>query len=148
MPRHLNYVEPYFGGGSILLSRNPDDPSLWMDDHKGVAEVVNDIDRDLSTFWSVLQGEDSFARFRRAVEAVPFSEAEFARVGDRLASDDPVERAVGFFVKCRLSLAGRMDAFTGLTKTRVRAGMSNEVSAWLSAVMKWVMGRPTTSSRV
>src|SRR5262249_13626103 len=38
------------------------------------------------------------------------------------------------FTDCRLSLAGRMDAFTGVTKTRTRGGRNNEVNAWLNAV--------------
>jgi DNA adenine methylase len=42
--------------------------------------------------------------------------------------------ALDFFVLVRQSLAGRMKSFTGVTKTRVRNGMNNEVSAWLSAV--------------
>lgn len=46
----------------------------------------------------------------------------------------PVQRAWCLFVRCRQSLAGRMKSFTAVTKTRVRRGMNNEVSAWLSAV--------------
>ena len=29
MPQHLHYVEPFFGGGAVLLARDPNDPSLW-----------------------------------------------------------------------------------------------------------------------
>src|SRR5262245_64280770 len=67
MPPHLHYVEPYAGGLAVLLARPPAD----------VSEVVNDIDGELSTFWEVIRDEGTFARFRRAVEAVPFSEAEW-----------------------------------------------------------------------
>jgi len=28
MPRHLHYVEPYFGGGQVLFRRDPADPRL------------------------------------------------------------------------------------------------------------------------
>ncbi len=66
MPPHTHYVEPYAGGLAVLLAKNPD----------GVSEVVNDLHRDLTTFWRVLQDADAFEDFRRAVEAVPFSEAE------------------------------------------------------------------------
>src|SRR4051794_39406089 len=103
MPTHTHYVEPYAGGLAVLLARDPDDTS----------EVVNDLHRDLTTFWRVLQKADSFKRFQRVVEAVPFSEAEWqdARDGLRHEPDaDPVQRAVWFFVACRQSLAGRMDA--------------------------------------
>jgi DNA adenine methylase len=123
MPSHLHYVEPFAGGLSVLLAKGPD----------GVSEVVNDIHGDLSDFWQVLQEPKSFAAFVRTVEAVPFSEAEWRQAAVP-GGTDPVGRAVGFFVRCRQSLAGRMDAFTGVTKTRTRRGMNNEVSAWLTAV--------------
>lgn len=129
MPAHTHYCEPYFGGGSVLLAKNPD----------GVSEVVNDLNRNLANFWSVLRDPDTFEQFRRFAEATPFSELEFAgscewltRYGD--AEGLQVPRAFNFFVRCRQSLAGRMTSFTGVTKTRTRRGMNNEVSAWLSAV--------------
>src|SRR5262245_66094548 len=67
MSPHTHYVEPYFGGGAVLFAKDP----------IGVSEVVNDIDKDLTNFWRVLQDEQTFARFHRLVEAVPFSEVEF-----------------------------------------------------------------------
>lgn len=127
MPPHLHYVEPYAGGLAVLLAKDP----------VGVSEVVNDIHRDLTNFWKVIRDEAPFARFRRAVSAVPFSEPEWRDARDRLGADpdaDPVDRAVWFFVACRQSLAGRMKSFTSLTKRRVRRGMNGDASAWASAV--------------
>jgi len=40
MPPHVHYVEPYFGGGSVLLEKDP----------VGVSEVVNDRNRELMNF--------------------------------------------------------------------------------------------------
>lgn len=126
MPPHVHYVEPYAGGLSVLLAKNPE----------GVSEVVNDLNLQLSNFWKVLQGGALFAEFLRVMEAVPFSEVEYRgrMPDDDLVSVDPVGCAAAFFVRCRQSLAGRMKPFTGITKTRTRRGMNNEVSAWLSAV--------------
>jgi DNA adenine methylase len=126
MPPHTHYVEPYFGGGAVLLAKEPE----------GVSEVVNDINRELTNFWRVLQVPDLFAQFLRIEEATPFSEAEFqwaVRQSDRI-DENPAIAAHTFFVRCRQSLAGRMKSFTGITRTRTRRGMNNEVSAWLTAI--------------
>lgn len=130
MPPHLHYVEPYFGGGSVLLAKDPE----------GVSEVINDIDERLTNFWMCLAHEDYFGGLRRVAEASPFCETLFNACLGHLErpcdNKEPicVACAYAFFVACRQSLAGRMNAFTGVTKTRTRRGMNNEVSAWLSAV--------------
>src|ERR1035438_8495485 len=69
MPRHLHYVEPYFGGGAVLLTRDPNDPALWLSPHKGVSEVVNDINGRLVNFWRILRSEADFPRFLRMAQA-------------------------------------------------------------------------------
>src|SRR5262249_39556009 len=67
MPPHLHYVEPYAGGLSVLLARDPE----------GTSEVVNDLDGRLVNFWRVLQDPETFERFRRRAEAVPLSRSEW-----------------------------------------------------------------------
>ncbi len=46
----------------------------------------------------------------------------------------PVCRAVAFFVTCRQSMAGRQEHFAPLTRNRLRRGMNEQASAWISAV--------------
>jgi DNA adenine methylase len=134
MAPHLHYVEPYAGGLAVLLARDPDDPALWLPPHRGVSEVANDLDGRLMNFWHVLQGGDTFARFRRAVEAVPLGRAAWERAHAHAHRQDPVDDAVAFFVDCRQSLAGRMKSFTGTTRTRTRRGRNGNVSEWVGAV--------------
>ena len=130
MPPHLHYVEPYFGGGSVLLAKDPE----------GVSEVVNDIDAWLMKFWEVMQRPEYFEQFRRRMAATPFSEHEFNFAKTHMDDccdarwNDPVTAASWFFICCRQSLAGRMDSFAPLSKTRTRRGMNEQASAWLSAV--------------
>jgi DNA adenine methylase len=121
----LHYVEPYFGGGAVLLANDPE----------GVSEVVNDINGHLMNFWRVLQAPDAFAVFKRRVEATPFAKPEWERDGrvQRIDAVD-VEAAAAFFVRNRQSLAGRMDRFAPLTRNRTRRGMNEQASAWWTAI--------------
>jgi len=122
MPPHLHYVEPFAGGLSVLLAKKPE----------GTSEVVNDLNGGLSNFWKVLQSEEKFSRFHRVLQAVPFSQVEWEDAAEE--GKDDVDRAVRFFIRCRQSLAGRMDTFAPLSKTRTRRGMNEQASAWISAV--------------
>lgn len=130
MPPHQHYVEPYFGGGSVLLAKDPE----------GISEVANDLDGLLTNFWRVLQSEALFAQFERIVQAIPFSEQEWEKAAYALRQarlvwpDFSLQAAVDFFVYCRQSMSGRMQCFAPLTKKRLRRGMNEQASAWLSAV--------------
>lgn len=115
MPEHTHYTEAFAGGLSVLLQK----------DCVGISEAVNDSYSELSNFWAVLRDEDKFAEFKRIVEATPFSEAVF--------NNPPDNRAVAFFVRARQSRQGLMKDFATPT-TRVRRGMNENVSAWLTAV--------------
>ncbi|WP_237607257.1 DNA adenine methylase [Roseimaritima sediminicola] len=122
MPEHLHYVEPFFGGGSVLLNKDP----------HGVSEVINDVHRELTNFWRTLQDEERFARFMRVVEAVPFSEVEWKESFE--PTDDPIEQAVRFFIRCRQSRAGKLNAFATLSRNRTRRQMNEQASSWMNAV--------------
>ncbi len=125
----LHYVEPYFGGGSVMLAMGPE----------GMSEVANDLNCELTNFWACLQNDEAFAAFQRRVDAIPFSKVEFdgANVEPGLCWDQlggMTGRAVNFFVRCRQSLSGRMDSFAGITRNRTRRGMNEQVSAWLNCI--------------
>src|SRR5205807_1537946 len=128
--------EPYFGGGAVLLARDANDESLWLLPHKGVSEVVNDINGRLVNFWRVLRDEAAFPRFIRVAQAIPLARAEWESAHAHImhAADDPVAAALAFFVDCRQSRSGLMKGFTPVTRSRTRRQMNGNVSEWLSAV--------------
>lgn len=125
-----HYVEPYFGGGSVLLANDPE----------GISEVANDINCELTIFWRVLSSESHFSEFLRLAQATPFSEPSWREAGEPYdlktgeLSMPAAVSAANFFIRCRQSLAGRMDSFAPLSRNRVRRGMNEQASAWLNAV--------------
>ena len=128
MPAHTHYVEPYFGAGSVLFAKGCE----------GVSEVINDANHELVNFWMVLRDPILRVRFQQEITFMPFSEYEFEDATcpplmPRLAPPD-IKAAVRFFVKYRQSRQGLGKEFATLSRTRVRRGMNEQVSAWLSAI--------------
>lgn len=133
MPPHTHYVEPYFGGGSVLLKKDPE----------GVSEVANDINGELANFWTVIRNEVLFPDFQRIVELTPFSEEFFGicqraspAYQDALGDEAPemIDAAWMFFVRARQSRQGLMKDFATLSRNRTRRGMNEQVSSWLTAI--------------
>lgn len=124
MPPHTHFVETHAGGLAVLLRKDPE----------GVSEVVNDLDGDLTNFWSVLKDFRAFEKFQRQIYATPFSEVEFDQAAEFDSKDSAVDRAVKFFIRCRQSRQGLRKDFATLSKNRTRRGMNEQVSSWLTAI--------------
>lgn len=78
-PPHRTYVEPFGGGGSVLL-RKP----------RSYAEIYNDLDTDVVNLFRVLRSDDAHALQER-LRLTPFSRDEF---NDAYQDTDcPIERA-------------------------------------------------------
>jgi DNA adenine methylase len=129
MPKHTRYLEAYAGGLSVLLNKPCE----------GIAEFANDTNGDLINFWNVLSNVEAFYRFNRIVQCIPLSEECFdyymnsnmQDTGSHL--DYSVKRAVRFFVRMRMSRQGIGRDYCTPT-SRLRRGMNENVSAWLTAV--------------
>ena len=127
MPKHTHYVEPFFGGGSVLLRKGSE----------GVSEVANDLNRELANFWNVLRSPEYFDQLVRRIEATPFGERVFEASGQsglEAANSSIVNRAWAFFVRARQSRQGLMKDFATLSRNRTRRGMNEQVSSWLTAI--------------
>lgn len=127
MRPHEHYFEGFFGGGAVLLRKNPDN----------VNEVVCDRNGDLTNFWRVLREPDLFYQLRLSLEFTPFSELEWQAANRILATknlDARVRRAWAFFVRARQSMSGRQDSFAPVSVKRLRRRMNEQVSAWLTAI--------------
>lgn len=123
---HKVFVDLYCGACSVLFDHEPDNTS----------EVANDLDGTLLNFWQVLQSPKLFERFKRQVEATPFSEELYNRATIRKPTneDEMVQVALDFFIINRQSRQALGKDFASLTKNRLRRGMNEQVSSWLSAI--------------
>lgn len=120
LPEHHTYTEPYGAMGSVLLNK-PVSP----------VEVFNDIDVEIINFFRVLR--ERYDDLIRVLSLTPYAQAEFELARQSADGLDDLERARRFFVRSRLSMGGRGEAFS-YTLHRVRRGMADVVSAYLSAV--------------
>lgn len=123
MPPHARYLEAFSGGLSVLCAK----PS------EGVAEWVNDLDGELANFWRVLR--DAPDRMLRALWGTPLSQDEFIEATRTLTGStaDKVQRATAYFIRNRQSRQGLGKDYCTPTR-RLRRGMNEQVSAWLSAI--------------
>lgn len=153
MTPHLHYVEPYFGGGAVLLARDLNRD--WMARNgetlpahlKGCSEIVNDINYNLTNFWCCLKHDVLFEQFRRIVSMVQFSQWEWERskpdaflshVAATLREEKHdascVSEAAKFFIRYRQSRQGLGRDFATLSRNRTRGRINEQANAWLNCV--------------
>lgn len=121
LPTCHTYVEPFGGGASVLLDREP-----------SPVEVYNDLDRALYDFFTTLTDPALFSRFYRRVEAMPYHRAVYNEYRATWQQCVGVERAVRWFVVARQSFSGHHGFGTAVTASSRH--MSSAVSGWLSIV--------------
>ena len=79
-PVHRVYVEPFGGGGSVLMQKP-----------RAAGEIYNDLDDEVVGVFRVLRDPDLALQLKRRLELTPFSRTEFKAAYE--PTDDPVERA-------------------------------------------------------
>jgi DNA adenine methylase len=123
-PGWVHYVEPFFGGGAVLLAMDP----------RGISEVANDLDGELTTFWDVLRSRDLFPELARLAQLTPVSEIEYGRASEIDPTLPAVERALRFLIRNRQSRQALEKDFLTPVRGRTRRGMQEQCSSWLSGV--------------
>jgi DNA adenine methylase len=108
-PPHRVYVEPFGGGGSVLL-RKP----------RSYAEVYNDLDGDIVNLFQMAR--DDGERLARVCELTPFARAEFEE--SYQPTDDPLERARRTLIRGYMGFgsAGATGQPTGFRANSNRSG--------------------------
>jgi len=123
-PPHKIYVEPFGGGASLLLAKEP-----------SPVEVYNDIDSGLVNFFRILRDKEKFQEFHRKACLTPYSREEYYFCRDTWEEcKDDVERAYRWYVVARMSFGGRFGSGWGFVVSYSLRGISERTSNWLSAL--------------
>lgn len=112
-PHHRIYVEPFGGGGSVLLRKE-----------RSYAEVYNDLDEELVNLFIVTR--DHGAELIRLLELTPFSRKEFVQSYE--PTDDRVERARRTVIKAFMGFGS--NAIHRITGFRSNSHRSGTTPAW------------------
>jgi DNA adenine methylase len=100
LPGHLHYVEPYCGSLAVLLAKRP-----------SRMETVNDLDREVMTFWRVLRERPE--DLERACALTPHSRAEYADVLEASPVEEDLEVARRVWVRLTQGRGGQLRRTTG-----------------------------------
>ncbi len=124
MPQHHIYCEAFGGGAQVLFAK----PFSNVEYH-------NDLDSGLVHFFRVLRDAVLGKELHRRLDLTPYSRQEYT---DCLRSwdeqEDPVEKALRWFVVARQSFSGIFGNSWGLTVNSSANGMSAGASRWQSAI--------------
>lgn len=91
-PPHIQYVEPFLGGGAVFFSKP-----------KSKNEVINDLDGRITNFYRIAQTK--FPELQAMIQGTPHSEIEHKLTQQILkeGTSSEVERAWALWVQCNMS---------------------------------------------
>ncbi|WP_250632110.1 DNA adenine methylase [Rhodoflexus caldus] len=118
MPKHEQYVEPFFGGGAVFFAKPPSNH-----------EVINDLNGDVINFWQVLKTD--FSKLKTKIDATLHSESQHRLAKEILKTvkGDKVARAWAFWVQTNMSFTAKIGggfAFDNLGQTTKRIKNKSE----------------------
>ena len=107
-PPHRVYVEPFGGGGSVLLRKE-----------RSYAEVYNDLDSEMVNLFTVAREHGD--RLIELLELTPFSRHDFKQAYE--STEDPIEKAQRTIIKAFMGFGSNaIHRVTGFRANNNRAG--------------------------
>ena len=120
LPQHREYVEPFFGGGSVFFAKSP-----------ALVETINDLDSAVMSFFRVLR--DQPEEFLRLAQLTPYSRELYSECRATWQEEpDEVRRAWRWWVVARMNFSGT-HAWSSVVTYTCR-GMASTASKLLSSV--------------
>lgn len=119
LPSHDVYIEPFGGGGNVLLRKE-----------RSTVEIYNDLDDDLVNLFRVLRSPGPAEALIRQLELTPFARAEWSAAYEETA--EPIERARRLIVRSFMghsSCASRIDRTTGFRACNLAAN-ADPAKSW------------------
>lgn len=118
------YVEPYAGGLSVLLNKEP-----------SPVEVISDTNSNLINLYNVIKDPFLYSRWHSMISGINYSEAVFDLAKIMLpeghTGQPSVQEAVFFTIKHRFSRGGYGESFAMSTRLRGKANpLPGDINAW------------------
>lgn len=85
IPEHKSYLEPFFGSGAVLFTKQ-----------QSPIETINDLDDNIVNLFTVIRTRPE--ELKRIIELTPYARAEYD-AAFKIKTDDPVEKARLFLIK-------------------------------------------------
>lgn len=131
LPPHDVYVEPFFGGGSVLFAKD-----------RCPIEIANDLDDRVVTLFRVLRDQPD--DLVRAIELTPYARAEYDESDE--PTDDPVEASRRYLCRVWMAHAGKLGSKSGFRNgwaggTTASRGSSARVWHYLPDRLRLVVER-------
>ena len=96
LPPHTRYIEPFGGGASILMAKEPVE-----------VETYNDVNRGVVSFFRVIASREYFGPFMARVREMPYSRELYEEcLRTWPAIHDPVEQAARWYYAAQQSFGG------------------------------------------
>lgn len=121
-PEHLQYCEPFFGGGSMFFAKEP-----------CPHETINDLDEGVATFFRVLR--DNGEEFIERASLTEYGEALYNDCRATWCGEqNEVVKAWKWWIVAMMSFSGNFGSSHGHTRIEVRRGMPQRISAMFGRV--------------
>lgn len=115
IPKHHTYLEPYFGSGAILFSKEPSN-----------IEMVNDLDHNVINLFNCIREDPE--RLARMVLSTPFSRETYDTTYE-MQHDEPFEKALQFLTRCWQGYGFRTNGY--------KVGWKNDIQGRESMYALW-----------